>query len=42
MLVALFDLTMTDLLRRAAAARDECEPGDPVGKSSGLVESLAP
>lgn len=40
MLVALFELTMTDLLRRATAARDECDPDNPVGRLSALVESL--
>lgn len=40
MLVALFELTMTDLLRRATAARDECDPADPVERFSRLVESL--
>lgn len=40
MLVALFDLTMTDLLGRATAARDECDSDDPVQRFSRLVESL--
>ncbi|WP_030166141.1 MULTISPECIES: TetR family transcriptional regulator [Actinomycetes] len=40
MLVALFDMTMTDLLGRATAARDESEPGEPVERFSRLVESL--
>lgn len=40
MLVALFELTMTDLLRRARAARDECDPDDHVERFSRLVESL--
>ncbi|ARE37745.1 TetR family transcriptional regulator (plasmid) [Rhodococcus sp. BH4] len=40
-LVALFDLTMTELLRRATVARDECEPSDPIGRFSRLVECLA-
>ncbi|MBY6414346.1 TetR family transcriptional regulator [Rhodococcus sp. BP-252] len=40
MLVALFELTMTDLLRRATAARDECDPDDHVERFSRLVESL--
>jgi AcrR family transcriptional regulator len=40
MLVALFDLTMTDLLWRATAARDECDPAFPVERFARLVESL--
>lgn len=40
MLVALFELTMTDLLRRATAARDECRPDSPVDRLSNLIESL--
>ncbi len=40
MLVALFELTMTDLLHRAKAARDECDPSDHVARFSRLVESL--
>lgn len=40
MLVALFELTMSDLLRRATAARDECDPNSPVERFSRLVESL--
>ncbi|MHD0307177.1 TetR family transcriptional regulator [Rhodococcus erythropolis] len=40
-LVALIDLTMTDLLRRAKAARDDGAPGNPVQRFSQLVESLA-
>lgn len=40
-LVALIDLTMTDLLRRAEAARDEGVPGNPVHRFSRLIECLA-
>lgn len=40
-LVALIDHTMTDLLRRAGAARDEGAPGNPVQRFSRLIESLA-
>lgn len=40
MLLALFELTMSDLLRRATAARDECDPNSPVERFSRLVESL--
>ena len=39
MLLSLFDLTMTDLLARSRAARDEGT--DPVSRFCLLVESLA-
>ncbi|MFC7959155.1 TetR family transcriptional regulator [Rhodococcoides kroppenstedtii] len=41
MLRALFDMTMTDLLGRATAARDEEAGASPVERFSRLVESLA-
>lgn len=40
MLVALFELTMTDLMRRCTAARDEFEPESPQLRFSRLIESL--
>lgn len=40
MLVALFEVTMTDLLRRATVARDEGQFDSPVERLSRLVESL--
>ncbi len=40
MLMALFELTMADLLHRAKSARDEERPDSPVERLSRLVESL--
>ncbi|OZF00896.1 MULTISPECIES: TetR family transcriptional regulator [Nocardiaceae] len=40
MLVAIFELTMTDLLRRVTAARDEEEGDSPISRLARLVESL--
>jgi AcrR family transcriptional regulator/DNA-binding Xre family transcriptional regulator len=41
MLVALFELTMTDVLGRSAAARDEAPESSPAARFGRLVESLA-